>query len=145
MIQEKIKKVVEQIEGLNYMYNDWVNTGMEPDFSGCQFPLCLNVLPASGELRLHNGNFRDCPHCLIAFVDKKDTEIGENTAPVVERMKALAKRFIVEVNKSGLFTPLSQYTPYSIIYDDRDPGLSGVAIEVQLKELIGDTFVNYEL
>lgn len=139
MVQEKIKEIVQSINGLDYMFNDWTRANVEFDFDKVQFPVCLNVLPVSGQLFNHNGNFRDHPNCLIAFLDLVDLDFdGEENEGTVERMKGYAKKFILAVNRSGKFLPIPEIVPYSVVYDMLDQNLTGIAIQVQLKELIGD-------
>lgn len=139
MVQQKIKKIVQSIDGLDYMYNDWSRANVENDFAKVTFPICLDVLPVSGQLLNHNGNFRDYPNCLIAFLDLADLDFdGEENNSTVERMKAYAKKFIQAVNHSGEFAPISDTIPYSVVYDTLDQNLTGVTIQIQLKELKGD-------
>lgn len=139
MVQEKIKTIVESIDGIDYMFNDWTRANVEFDFDKVEFPVCLNVLPVSGQLYNHNGNFRDYPNCLIAFLDKADLDFdGEENEGTVERMKEYAKKFIIAVNSSRLFSPIIETVSYSVVYDMLDQNLTGITIQIQLKELIGD-------
>ena len=135
-VDQKIKQIVEGIEGLSYEFNDWTRANVELDDQ--DFPTCLYILPVSGKLYNKNGNFRDYPNALIAFLDKADLDFdGEENEPIVERMKDYAKKFILAVNNSGEFDPIPKDTPYSVVYDKLDVNITGVAIQVQLKELQG--------
>lgn len=138
-VQQKIKDIVQNIDGLDYMYNDWTRANVEFDFDKVKFPVCLSVLPVSGQLYNHNGNFRDYPNCLIAFLDLADLDFdGEENDSTVERMKDYAKKFVIAINKSKQFAPIPETIPYSVVYDMLDQNLTGLTIQVQLKELIGD-------
>ena len=76
-------------------------------------------------------------------MDKAELDFdGQENEITVNRMKDFAKRFILEANRSGLFEPIEQNVPYSVVYDLLDANLTGVAIELQLKELIGDCAQN---
>jgi len=135
-VDEKIKKIVESIEGLSYEFNDWTRANVELD--NAPLPTCLYLLPVSGQLLNKNGNFRDQPNALIAFLDLAELDFdGEDNEPTVERMKEYAKAFIIAVDKSGMFQPLPEIIPYSVVYDKLDVNLTGVVIQVQLKELQG--------
>lgn len=139
MVQEKIKEIVESINGLDYLYNDWTRANIELDFDKVNLPVCINVLPVSGQLFNKNGNFRDQPNCLIAFLDMAELDFdGEENEGTVERMKTFAKQFILAVNRSGKFAPIPETIPYSVVYDMLDQNLTGITIQIQLKELIGD-------
>ena len=135
-VDEKIKQIVETIDGLSYEFNDWTRANVTLDMKA--LPTCLYLLPVSGTLLNKNGNFRDYPNALIAFLDKAEFDFdGEDNEPTVERMKEYAKSFIVAVNNSGKFTPIPENTPYSVVYDKLDVNVTGVVIQVQLKELQG--------
>ena len=133
---EKVKKIVEGIEGLNYHYNDWSRANVTLD--DLPLPVCLYVLPASGQFLNKNGNLRDYPNAMIAFLDKAEFDFdGEENEPTVERMKMFARKFILAVNRSKMFNPLPENIPYKVFYDLLDVNLTGVAIEIRLEELIG--------
>lgn len=137
MVQEKIKQIVSTIPELNYEFNDWTRANIKLDKAN--LPVCVNVLPVSGQLFLKNGNFRDYPNCMFAFLDLAELDMdGEENEITVERMKKLAKQFIQAVNKSGKFQPIGDNIPYQVIYDYLDVNVTGVSIQIQLKELIGD-------
>lgn len=137
MVETKIRQIVDNIGGLHYEFNDWTRANVNIDYS--DLPVCVNVLPVAGELSAKNGNMRDYPKCLIAFMDKAELDFeGSENEVTVNRMKEYAKRFILEVNRSGLFEPVSLNVPYSVVYDFLDANLTGIVLEVQLKELVGD-------
>jgi hypothetical protein len=135
-VEQKIKQIVETIDGLSYEFNDWSRANVKLDKKA--LPTCLYILPVSGQLINKNGNFRDWPNALIAFLDKADFDFeGECNEPTVERMKQFARQFIIKVNNSSMFQPLPENTPYSVVYDKLDVNVTGVVIQVQLKETQG--------
>lgn len=139
MVQEKIKQIVQSIDGLSYFFGNWTQANYELDKCTVSLPVCVNVLPVSGDLYNKNGNFRDHPDCLIAFLDLADLDFeGEENEITVERMKAYAKKFIIAINESGLFQPISEIIPYSVVYDKLDQNVTGIMISIKIKELIGD-------
>ncbi|NDW09500.1 hypothetical protein [Dysgonomonas sp. 520] len=137
MVETKIRQIVDSIGGLHYEFNDWTRANSNIEFA--DLPVCVNVLPVAGDLSNKNGNLRDYPKCLIAFMDKADLDFeGSENEVTVNRMKGYAKKFILEVNRSGLFQPVVEDVPYSVVYDFLDANLTGIVIEVQLKESVGD-------
>jgi len=135
-VEEKVKSIVEKISGLNYNFNDWTRANVELDYE--RLPICLYILPPSGTLLFKNGNIRDYPSTIIAFLDKADFDFDSTENEVtVERMKFFAKQFVVGLNSSGLFQPLPENITYQAIYDKLDVNLTGVAISVELKEING--------
>jgi hypothetical protein len=136
-VQEKVKQIVETIAGLSYEFNDWTRANVKLDTKA--LPVCLYLLPISGQLMNKNGNFRDHPNAFIAFMDKTQFDFdGEENEPVVERMKDYAKQFILQTNASGMFAPLPENIPYQVVYDKLDVNLTGIVLQVQLKELQGE-------
>jgi len=135
-VDEKVKKIVSGIEGINYEYNDWSRANITLD--NLPFPVCLYVLPVSGQLYNKNGNFRDFPDAFIAFLDKAEFDFdGKDNEPTVERMKEYAKKFILAVNNSRMFQPLPESIMYRAVYDLLGVNLTGVIIEIKLEELEG--------
>ncbi len=135
-VDEKIKQIVETIPGLSYEFNDWTRANITLD--NLPLPVCLYVLPASGTLKNKNGNFRDCPNAMIAFLDKAELDFdGADNEITVERMKDYAKRFIIAVNNSGMFGYIPEDTHYSVVYDLLSVNLTGITIQVKLEELQG--------
>ena len=135
-VDEKIKQIVESIEGLSYEFNDWTRANVKLDNGA--LPTCLYLLPVSGSLLNRNGNFRDHPNALIAFLDKAEFDFeGSENESTVERMKEYAKKFILGVNNSRVFHPFPENIPYSVVYDKLDVNLTGIVIQVKLEELQG--------
>lgn len=133
-VMEKVKSIVKKIDGLHFEYNDWSrqNIGVK------KYPACLYLLPVFGELHLHNGIFRDIPNAEIAFIDLDVLDFdGEQNDVVMERMKAFAKQFVFEVNKSGLFKQIPEKFTYKSVWDKLDDNVTGVVLEIRLEELQG--------
>lgn len=139
MVQQKIKNIVEEsLPELKYLFNDWSRINVQLDFKG-NLPAFVSVLPVSGQLFLKNANFRDYPNCMFAFLDLAELDLdGEENEVTIERMKKHAKKFIQAVNASGKFAPISENIPYQAIYDFLDVNVTGISIQIQLKELVGD-------
>ena len=110
---------------ISYKFNDWTRANVNFDFK--QLPVCLYILPVSGQINFKNGNVRDNPNALIAFLDKAEFDFeGVENEVTVERMKYYAVEFISRVNQSGLFKQLPENIPYSVVYDKLDVNLTGI-------------------
>ena len=137
-VESKIKSVADtfQGEGVSYYFGDWARTNIALDSN--ILPAIVYVMPASGEIDLSAGNIRDKENALIAFLDKTtfDFEASENNI-IVENMKALAMRFFVACNNSGLFDPIGGKLPYRVVYDMLDVNVTGITFEVPIKEVTG--------
>jgi hypothetical protein len=135
-IDKKIKSIVEQIEGLNFEFNDWTRANITLDTKN--LPACLYLLPISGNLKIKNGFAKDQPNALIAFLDKAELDFnGDTNEPTVERMKNFAIQFIKVAKSSEFFEPLPDFVPYSVVYDKLDVNVTGIVLQLQLKESEG--------
>lgn len=135
-VESKIKSIVEQMEGVTYIFENWATANVKLD--SIAMPAVLNVLPASGHFNLGITQLKDFPFCMIAFIDKSDLDFdGTENDGIIERCKNLAKEFILRLNASGLFEHVDEDIPYSVIYDKLDVNVTGVVIEAQLKEARG--------
>lgn len=137
-VEAKIKSIVEEMKGITYIFDNWATANVRLDSSA--MPAVLNVLPVSGRFNLGKTQLKDFPNCMIAFIDKSDLDFdGTENDGIIERCKNLAKEFILRLNASGLFEHVDEDIPYSVIYDKLDVNVTGVVIEMQLKEAKGLT------
>ena len=153
-VERKIKSIVKaHFPDIAYAYNDWSRVNYDIAYKDmyAKLPIIVYELETNGTLNYKNGHFRDNPNVYISFVDKADLDFdGEQTGtfskktfsktfdlPAVQRMKNLMYRFITAVNQSGLFEHLPESIPYSVVYGKTDTNLTGVTINVTLKEKIG--------
>lgn len=135
-VEAKIKSIVEEMKGITYIFDNWATANVRLDSSA--MPAVLNVLPVSGRFNLGKTQLKDFPNCMIAFIDKSDLDFdGTKNDGIIERCKNLAKEFILRLNASGLFEYVDDDIPYSVIYDKLDVNVTGVVIEMQLKEAKG--------
>ena len=135
-VEAKIKSIVEQMEGVTYIFENWATANVKLD--NVSLPAILNVLPASGTFNLGKTQLKDYPYCMIAFIDKSDLDFdGTENDGIIERCKNLAKEFILRLNTSDLFEPVDGDILYSVIYDKLDVNVTGIVIEAQLKESRG--------
>lgn len=138
MVQQKIKQVVETIPELHYMFVDWATANLSLDFASNALPAFIHLLPVNGELNMKNSIIRDYPECFFAFFDIAYIESkDEPNEPTVERMKELARRFIVAINNSGLFESVSGDFTYTAFYEYLDQNVTGIMLTLKLKELEG--------
>lgn len=134
-VEERIKKVVENM-GISYVFDNWTTANVKLD--NVTFPAMVNVLPASGRFVVGKARLSDAPNCMFAFLDKTDFDFdGTENDAIIERCKVLAKKFIKEINESGSFEQIEGDVPYSVVYDKLDVNVTGVLIEMQVKEAIG--------
>lgn len=135
-VEEKIRTIAEQIQGVTYIFDSWQNANIKLDNE--PLPAIVNVLPASGTFQVGKQQLKDFPNCIFAFLDKTDFDFDslENNA-IVERCKSIAKEFILRINTSTIFEDIEGEIFYSVVYDKLDVNVTGIAIELELKEING--------
>ena len=137
-VERKIASVVETMGNLTYVFDNWHTANFRLDKES--LPAVINVLPVSGVMNVTDRKLRDFPNCMLAFVDKADFDFdGKENDEILERCKNLAIEFILTANASGLFEPISGDVRYSVLYDKLDVNVTGVVIELQLRERQGIT------
>lgn len=137
-VERKIASVVETMGNLTYVFDNWHTANFRLDRES--LPAVINVLPVSGVMNVTDRKLRDFPNCMLAFVDKSDFDFdGKDNDEILERCKNLAIEFILTANASGLFEPISGDVRYSVLYDKLDVNVTGVVIELQLREKQGIT------
>lgn len=135
-VESKIAKVVEIMGNLTYIFDNWHTANFKLD--KMTLPAVINVLPVSGVLNVTDRKLRDFPNCMLAFVDKAGFDFdGKENDTVLERCKNLAMEFVLTANASGLFEPVTGDVRYSVLYDKLDVNVTGVVIELQLREKQG--------
>ena len=137
-VERKIASVIEKMGNLTYVFDNWHTANFRLDKES--LPAVINVLPVSGVMNVTDRRLRDFPNCMLAFVDKADFDFdGKDNDEILERCKNLAMEFILTANASGLFEPISGDVRYSVLYDKLDVNVTGVVIELQLREKQGIT------
>lgn len=136
-VERKINKVIQKMDrGLTYIFDNWATANIRID--KLPLPAVINVLPVSGSFNVTARKMKDYPNCMLAFIDKTDLDFdGAENDVVLERCKNLAMEFILTANESELFDPIEGDVPYSVIYDKMDVNVTGIVIELQLKEKQG--------
>jgi len=135
-VERKIKSVIEKMQDVTYIFDNWQTANKKLD--SASLPAVLNVLPVSGTFNLSRTMLKDFPNCMLAFMDKTSFDFdGTDNDVIIERCKDRAKEFILLLNESELFEPVSGDIPYSIFYDKLDVNVTGIVIELKLKETKG--------
>lgn len=100
-------------------------------------PTVLLVEIESGLFALNTmGGFRErYPQVEVNFLELSEFDYNslENDA-IVDRMKELAKKFLLAYEDSGLFEPLTE-VPFNQVYHQYDEHLAGVALTINVREL----------
>ena len=130
MMEDKIREIVEAMGfsfsiGDIYHLNQWL-------------PAVLYVMPINGggEITV-SGMLKKNIEPLLFFLDHEgiDPE-GEDTNTIIERMRSAVEEFVVRVNDTRYFEPITAWSCHDVI---RDMAIqcSGVSVSLNLKESTG--------
>lgn len=132
-VEQKIRSIVESMDGVTYMFKNWAQANDEIDH--IDGPTIIYVLPPSGELDFDYSQVCDYPQSQIAFVASTEFDFeGEENDNIIEQMKRLCIRFIKSLNASGLFEQIDGRLSYRVLYDYFDQNVTGIVITPPLIE-----------
>lgn len=137
-IEDKVRGIAsEQFSEFSYVFEDWYTADKVVEKTA--LPAIIFILPVSGILQYgQHGRIKDAENCAIAFVDKVDKEAdGRDNETVYNAMKTTARAFINALNASGFFNPIEGDVAYNVIYEQLSSIVTGVVLQLQLKELVG--------
>lgn len=137
-IEDKVREIVgEYFSGFSFVFEDW-NTA-DTKLDKVELPAIIMVLPVSGVLQFgQHGRIKDAENTIVAFVDKVPKEAdGRDNEVVYNEMKVAARAFIRRLNESGYFNYIQGDVPYNTIIEQLSSIVTGVALQLQLKELVG--------
>lgn len=136
-VEEKIREVVERMGKLNYIYEDLQGANLKLD--NADLPAFVNVMPLTGSIRITPTMVKMFPKCSFWFVDKIDMDNdGDSIQAVVDRCMDCAYEFLLTMNESKMFEPVENFdVDFQVITSDMDANVSGVVIELQVKERDG--------
>jgi hypothetical protein len=137
-IEDKVREIVgEYFSGFSFVFEDW-NTA-DTKLDKVELPAIIMVLPVSGVLQFgQHGRIKDAENTIVAFVDKVPKEAdGRDNEVVYNEMKVAARAFVRRLNESGYFNYIQGDVPYNTIIEQLSSIVTGVALQLQLKELVG--------
>jgi len=137
-IESKVREIVgEYFSGFSFVFEDW-NTA-DTVLDKVELPAIIMVLPVSGVLQFgQHGRIKDAENTIVAFVDKVPKEAdGRDNEVVYNEMKVAAREFVRRLNESGYFNYIQGDVPYNTIIEQLSSIVTGVALQLQLKELVG--------
>ena len=137
-IEDKVREIVgEYFSGFSFVFEDW-NTA-DTKLDKVELPAIIMVLPVSGVLQFgQHGRIKDAENTIVAFVDKVPKEAdGRDNETVYNEMKVAAREFVRRLNESGYFNYIQGDVPYNTIIEQLSSIVTGVALQLQLKELVG--------
>ena len=139
----KLKAIADAVlPNFSLLFGTWDDVDRQLD--SVTYPAIFEVLSVSGGGVIRNGKVYEREDILLAFVDKvpRDADGVENMN-AVERMRQAMIIFVDAFNRSGAFQPLTDFT-YTTIYEGGANIHTGVTLEVQVLDLVGDCLSQYD-
>lgn len=136
-VEEKIRLVVERMDKLTYMFCDLKEANLRMDYE--TMPCFVNVMPLNGTIGVTSTQLKNNPNCMFWIADKVNLDAnGEGIGEVTERCIKYAYEFILWLNASKLFEPIEkENVPYTVVTGDMDANVSGIVLEMKLREKEG--------
>lgn len=137
-IEDKVREIAgEYFSGFSFVFEDW-NTA-DTVLEKVALPAIIMILPVSGVLQFgQHGRIKDAENTVVAFVDKVPKEAdGRDNEAVYQDMKVAARAFVKRLNESGYFDYIQGDVAYNVIYEQLSSIVTGVALQLRLKELVG--------
>lgn len=139
----KLKAIADAVlPNFSLLFGTWDDVDRQLD--SVTYPAIFEVLSVSGGGVIRNGKVYEREDILLAFVDKvpRDADGVENMN-AVERMRQAMIVFVDAFNRSGAFQPLTDFT-YTTIYEGGANIHTGVTLDVQVLDLVGDCLSQYD-
>ena len=139
-IQEHIKDIAQDM-GIAYIYHDWTTANVM--LERAELPVMVNVLPVSGKFRMDGYVIKESANCMVAFLDKADYDFdAEENDITVNKMKNLAKQFLIKVMKNDAFEGVDlSSVDFQVAYDKLDVNLTGVVLQLTIDSAEGECWV----
>lgn len=133
-VETKVRRVVESMNAdAEYLFMNWAQANVAMD--AITKPTIVYVLPPSGKLDFGYARVKDYPETQIAFLSPTDFDFdGTENDNIIEQMKRLAVKFVKVLNESELFESIEGEQSYQVVYDFLDQNVTGVVLNLTLKE-----------
>lgn len=135
-ILDEIKDIIETRLVLPFYYQSLAKANVELDFA--TFPCVFCQLIPRGALIDDSGFMKDSAEVLLFFINTTvwESDSLENQT-LIDAEKARAIEFLQHV-KNSINMQVVGSTPYQNVYDKFDVNVTGISLQMTLKELEGE-------
>lgn len=125
---------------LAYIYDEWGRVNLHADKLPMGASVLVETLPTNGQIDTtfapivrtsRMAIFAFLKHCELDF---KGFEVGH----IIDEMLDLAKEYILRLDATGKYEPISGIVEYNSVIDFLDANMAGVRVTLTLKELEGE-------
>ena len=135
----RVTKQIAQTMGCAYIYDEWGRVNLHADRLPMGASVVVETLPTNGQIDTRFvpvvttsrvAIFAFLKHCELDFD-------GVDVGDIIDEMLALAKEYIVRLDATGQYEPISGLMDYNCVIDFLDANMAGVRVTLELKELEG--------
>lgn len=122
-----------------YLYDEWGRINKRADTIPLGEKVIVETLPTNGQIDTRFSPivktsrvaiFAFLKHCKLDF---KGFEVGH----IIDEMLAVAKEYIVRLDATGKYEPITGLMDYTSVIDFLDANMAGVRVTLELKEIEG--------
>ena len=125
--------------GLAYIYDEWGRVNLHADKLAMDTKVVVETLPTNGQIDTRFAPVVSTSRTAIfAFLKHCDLDFeGVQVGAIIEEMLNKAKEYILRLDATGAFEPISGLLDYTSVIDFLDANMAGVRVTLELKELEG--------
>ena len=126
--------------GCRYIYDEWGRVNLHADKLPIGVTVVVETLPTTGEIDTRFAPVvRTSRTAIFAFLKHCDLDFdGAEVGAIIDEMLDVAKAYVVRLDASGEFEPISGLLDYNVVLDFMDANMAGVRLTLELKELEGE-------
>lgn len=125
--------------GCAYIYDEWGRVNLHADRVKLGGTVVVETLPTDGEIdTTFSPVVRTSRTAIFAFLKHCDLDFdGAEVGGIIEEMLDTAKRYIVRLDATGAFEPITSKLPFNSVIDFLDANMAGVRVTLTLKDREG--------
>lgn len=136
-------KVTEQVAhdmGCAYIYDEWGRVNLHADRLKMGSSVVVETLPTNGTIDTRLAPIvKTSKTAIFAFLKHCDLDFdGVEVGGIIDEMLDTAKQYIVRLDASGAYEPITARLDYNVVLDFLDANLAGVRVTLDLVEAVGE-------
>lgn len=136
-------KVTEQVAhdmGCAYIYDEWGRINLHADRLRMGSSVVVETLPTNGQIDTRLAPMvKVSKTAIFAFLKHCDLDFdGVEVGGIIDEMLDTAKQYIVRLDSSGAYEPITARLDYNVVLDFLDANLAGVRVTLDLVEAVGE-------
>ena len=125
--------------GCKYIYDEWGRVNLHADKLKIGDVVVVETLPTNGQIDTTFAPVvKTSRTSIFAFLKHCDLDFeGVKVGGIIDEMLNVAKKYIVQLDATGMFEPIDGIIEYNSVIDFLDANMAGVRLTLELKEISG--------